>query len=160
MALGYGVQLCQEVKLLEAHYTTMLMIVPGPRIGFIWKIESSTFDRLRDWEGSSSWDPAMKIAFAGYVFGLARACDAEGFVLKRDRDELLTYTVDQISQSMQHYDQDNPLAGAGLKGVETKYLSLEQLRRAACEGRHSKHYYTVFDRYTVGDFMFPSDAPS
>jgi hypothetical protein len=27
------------------------------------------------------------------------------------------------------------------------------------QGRRSKRYYTVFDRYTIADYMFPADKP-
>jgi hypothetical protein len=160
IALGYGVQILQKVKLLRAHYTTMLMIVPGDRLGFIWKIESMTFDELHTWKGPGPWNQKMKTALVGWVFGLARACGAEAFVMKRDRDELRVYSLAEIRHAMLHVvEDDHPLAGSSLKGVETKDLSLAHLLQQASRTGRSKHYYTVFDHYTVADFLFPSDEP-
>jgi hypothetical protein len=159
VAMGYGVQILQKVKLLKWHYTTMLMIVPGERVGFIWKVESSVVDELDESAGPGPWNKRMKTAVAGYVFGLARACAAEAFVLKSDHDELCLYTLEQIRHAMLYHDSDGPLAAFGIAGVKSSELSLEHLRKTAGDGRVTKHYYTVFDRYTVADFMFPTDKP-
>ncbi|NVB41772.1 hypothetical protein G6O69_28320 [Pseudenhygromyxa sp. WMMC2535] len=158
LAMGYGVQICQKVKLLIHHYTMMLMIVPGDRVGFIWKIESLTFRELFERNGPAGWNQALKNELAGCVFGLVAACGADGFVMKFDRDELRTYTPEELTHSMQHYEHDSPLAGATFKGVKSERLSLEQVWRVACRGRRSKSYYSVHG-YTVSDFLRPVDDP-
>lgn len=150
--MGAGVQILQRVKLLRAHFTTMLMIIPleGYRCGFIWKVESSVFNRIQTWNQEAEWDETMKKALAGWVFGLARACNADGFVLRRDYDELRVYTREHIEQKLTRtqYVLDDPLNGSALIGLANLPLS-----RVHGGQRPSRAYYTVFNRYTVMDLL-------
>jgi hypothetical protein len=147
-----GVQILQRVRFQRSHYSTMLIIIPvaGYSCGFIWKIESLTFDKLRTWDRNAEWDESMKTAVAGRVFGLASACNADGFVLRPDDNELRIFSSEEIYRSLTrtNYNIDDPLDASALIGLS----NLPPNRVHGGQGP-SKHYYTVFGRYTVMDLL-------